>query len=84
MGFFAFGVGGLIQLVAFPIIRLFVRDRQERANLARDFIGWSFASLIGFLRLTRVLDYKVMGAERLERRGLLILPIIRRFSISCF
>lgn len=73
VGFFAFGVGGLLQLVVFPIVNFIVREPQVRSNLARDFIGWSFSSLIGFLRFTRVLDYKVTGAEKLQRRGLLIL-----------
>jgi len=65
VGFFAFGVGGLLQLVVFPVVNFIVREPQARSNLVRDFIGWSFSSLIGFLRFTRVLDYKVTGAEKL-------------------
>ncbi len=72
LGFVAFGIGGLIQLIVFPMLNVLVRDFRVRTNLARDFIAWSFASLIGFLRFSRLLDYKVIGAEKLNRRGLLI------------
>jgi len=74
LGFIAFGVGGLsIRVIFIPLRNLFVRDPEKRATIARDFIGWSFRSLVGFLRFTRVLDYKITGAEKLARPGLLIL-----------
>jgi hypothetical protein len=47
--------------------------RHQPATIAPDFIGWSFRSLGGFLRFTRVLDYKISGAEKFARPGLLIL-----------
>jgi 1-acyl-sn-glycerol-3-phosphate acyltransferase len=72
--FLAFDIGGLmVRMLFFPLLLVSVRDEQSRAEVARDFIGWSYRSLIAFLRSSGVLDYKVIGAEKLERPGLLIL-----------
>jgi 1-acyl-sn-glycerol-3-phosphate acyltransferase len=74
LAFVVFGVGGIgIRIILFPLVNLCVRDPQTCSALARDFIGWSFRCLVGFLRAFGVLDYKIVGAEKLERRGLLIL-----------
>lgn len=74
LGFVVFGVGGIgIRVILFPLVNLCVRDPQKCSALARDFIGWSFRCLVGFLRFFGVLDYEITGAEKLERRGLLIL-----------
>lgn len=72
--FVVFGLGGLaIGLIFFPLLHVLVRHPQSRAQVARDFIAWSFRCLVGFLRSSGVLDYKVIGAEKLDRHGLLIL-----------
>ena len=74
LAFVAFGIGGLmVRLLFFPLLLVWVRDPQSRAEVARDAIGWSFRCLVGFLRSSRVLDYKIIGAEKLRRHGLLIL-----------
>ena len=74
LAFVVFGVGGIrTRIILFPLVNLCVRDRQICSVLARDFIGWSFRCLVGFLRASGVLDYKIVGAEKLERGGLLIL-----------
>jgi 1-acyl-sn-glycerol-3-phosphate acyltransferase len=72
--FVVFGIGGLlIRLLLFPLLHVLARNETRRAEVARDFIGWSFRRLIAFLHSTGVLDYKLIGAEKLARRGLLIL-----------
>ena len=74
LSFTAFGIGGLLlRVLVFPLLSLFVRRRSMRVMLARDVIRLTFRLFIGFMRMLRVLRYDVVGVERLERRGLLIL-----------
>ena len=41
--FVVFGIGGLlIRLLLFPLLHVLVRNETRRAEVARDFIGWSF------------------------------------------
>ena len=74
ISFATFGIGGLLlRLVCFPALDLFVRDADRKARLARGLVQRSFGFFIEFMRVMRVLDYRVLGAERLQREGLLIL-----------
>jgi 1-acyl-sn-glycerol-3-phosphate acyltransferase len=71
--FSSFGLGGLaLRLIAFPMLRLFVRDPARRAVLAKALIRHTFRFFVGLMRLSGVLSLEVRGLEKLRRRGLLI------------
>lgn len=74
LGFAAFGLGSLLLGgVAFPAMRLLVRDRERRVRLARAVIHHLFRFLVGMMRFTGVLSVEVHGLERLRGGGSLIL-----------
>ncbi|KFN42932.1 lysophospholipid acyltransferase family protein [Arenimonas oryziterrae] len=74
LSFLSFGIGGVILwLLVFPLLSLLVRDLEVRSQKARAIIHRSFALFIGFMHRMGVLTYEIRGAERLERRGLLVL-----------
>lgn len=74
LSFLCFGIGGvLLWLLVFPLLSLLVRDRQRRGRLARRLIGRAFASFVELMRFLGVLTYEIRGAEKLQRRGLLVL-----------
>lgn len=69
-----FGVGGLLLRVAvFPLLNLFVWQRQKRIALARVVIRGTFRSFVWLMQALGVLRYEIIGLHRLEREGLLIL-----------
>lgn len=72
--FATFGLGGLLLgLIVFPPLFVLVRARARRAELARAAIHRCFAAFIEMMRRVGVLRYDIIGSERLQRRGLLIL-----------
>lgn len=72
--FAAFGIGGLVLgVLVFPLLRLLVRDRQRQGRIARRLIQRSFAAHFGLMHRLGVLSFEIHGAERLDRRGLLVL-----------
>lgn len=74
LSFSLFGVGGvLLWLVVFPLLTLCVRNRIDRGRYARATIRFCFARFIGVMRALGVLTYEIRGAERLQRRGMLVL-----------
>ncbi|TLF51793.1 1-acyl-sn-glycerol-3-phosphate acyltransferase [Halomonas urmiana] len=74
LSFTAFGIGGLvIGLAIAPLLRLSVRDNEERQRLARRFIRGVFRAFIGLMKGLGVLDYRLEGGERLDCPGRLIL-----------
>jgi 1-acyl-sn-glycerol-3-phosphate acyltransferase len=74
ISFASFGLGGVVLwLVVFPALALFVRDPVRRGRLAREVIRVTFASFVGLMHRLGVLTYEIHGAERLQRRGLLVL-----------
>lgn len=74
LSFVVFGIGGiLLRIIVFPILNIFIRERQMRIKLARHVIRISFRAFIGFMRGIGMLSYETAGLERLERSGLLIL-----------
>lgn len=70
--FVAFGVGGLLGGLLFPLLWL-VRDERRRRLLARRVVQRSFAAHVSLMHRLGVLTYEVEGRERLQRDGLLIL-----------
>jgi 1-acyl-sn-glycerol-3-phosphate acyltransferase len=74
LNFSIFGLGGLIlRVIVFPIINLVIWEQQLRMRLARGVIRYAFRAFIGLLRIVGILRYEIIGLERLERNGLLIL-----------
>ena len=67
IGFAVFGVAGLITgLVLFPLMFLFIRDRQVRKVKARRFIGTSFGLFIGMMKSLGVIDHDIGGRENIS------------------
>jgi 1-acyl-sn-glycerol-3-phosphate acyltransferase len=74
LSFVAFGIGGLLLgVVVFPLLRLLVWYDRGRVTFSREIIRWTFRGFIGLMRLLGVLRYEIIGLEKLNRRGLLIL-----------
>lgn len=74
LNFSIFGVGGLVlRIIVFPIINLVVWEQQLRMRLSRNVIRYAFRVFIGVLRLVGILRYEIIGLDKLERHGLLIL-----------
>ncbi|GAB2502118.1 lysophospholipid acyltransferase family protein [Arenimonas alkanexedens] len=74
LSFAVFGLGGaLLGLVFFPLLRLLVRDPARLEPLARRLIQRSFAGHVWLMRTLGVMSWEIHGAERLQRRGLLVL-----------
>lgn len=74
LSFLVFGLGGLVLGgVVFPVLRVFVPDGPKRHAIARGILRGAFRFFIELMRGVGVLSYRLVGFERLERRGLLIL-----------
>jgi 1-acyl-sn-glycerol-3-phosphate acyltransferase len=72
--FAVFGIGGLVlRALVFPLLHLIVRHRARRTALARAVIRVAFRTFIALMQGLGVLRYEIIGAQRLERDGLLIL-----------
>jgi len=67
LSFAVFGVGGLIMgLLIFPLLFVFIRDRQRRRLVARKLIGGAFGGFWGMMRALRVLDCRIEGREHMN------------------
>jgi len=72
--FSTFGLGGLaLRLVAFPLLRAAVWQERRRCELARDMIRLGLRAFVRLMCLVGVMTLEIRGAERLRRRGLLVL-----------
>jgi len=73
--FFVFGIGGLVYgLIVFPLMFIFVRNRESRRFAARRLIGWGFGAFVGLMKGVRVMDVRIKGSEHIDdgRRQLII------------
>jgi 1-acyl-sn-glycerol-3-phosphate acyltransferase len=74
LNFFLFGLGGLIlRVLVFPALNLLIWEHRLRTMLARRVIRYAFRVFIGMLRGVGILRYEIIGLEKLDRKGLLIL-----------
>ncbi|MBI3285453.1 MAG: 1-acyl-sn-glycerol-3-phosphate acyltransferase [Burkholderiales bacterium] len=74
LSFAAFGVGGLLLwALVFPVLHLMVRQPERRVACARAIIRLTFLAFVGLMRSLGVLRYEIIGREKLERGGMLIL-----------
>lgn len=74
LSFVSFGIGGIfLRVLVFPLLNFFIWNNQKRTIFARRIIRFTFSTFIGLMRGLGVLRYEVIGKQRLERNGLLIL-----------
>ena len=74
LSFFLFGTVGLFLGVAFfPALRLFVRRKEHQANVARRTIACTFRLFVGTMRNLGLLDYELLGFDKLNRKGLVVI-----------
>jgi len=67
LSFVLFGIGGVaIGVLVFPAIRILCRDNVLRRERARWLIHKSFALHLGTMKFLGVLDYRIVGLERLR------------------
>ncbi len=67
LSFIVFGVGGLIMgVLVFPLLFVFVRDSERRKFTARRLVGKAFGGFWEMMRVMRILDYKIEGAEHID------------------
>jgi 1-acyl-sn-glycerol-3-phosphate acyltransferase len=72
--FSGFGIGGLcLRLIAFPLLRVTVRSPAQRSALAKSLVHIALRAFVRMMSGLGVLSYEVRGAEKLRRRGLLLL-----------
>lgn len=72
--FIVFGAGGiLLGLLCMPLLFLVVRDPARRVRFSRFIVHHFFRFFIGLMNFVRVLSYEVVGVDKLQRPGLLIL-----------
>ncbi|MES2018959.1 MAG: lysophospholipid acyltransferase family protein [Pseudomonadota bacterium] len=74
ISFVTFGVGGLLlRVLVFPALTLLVRTPSRRIATARTIIRLTFRAFVALMRGLGVLRYEIVGLEKLDRGGLLIL-----------
>ncbi len=74
LAFACFGLGGmLLWLLVFPLQALLYRSALRRQQAARTVVQATFRLFIGWMRLLGLIRYQIHGADKLQRRGLLIL-----------
>lgn len=74
IAFASFGLACLaLGLLYFPLLSLLVRQRARRERLARLMVQRGFGLFVEWMRVLGLLRYRILGAERLQRKGLLIL-----------
>ncbi|WP_374675215.1 lysophospholipid acyltransferase family protein [Ideonella sp.] len=72
--FATFGVGGLmLRTLVFPVLGLMVTQPARRQRWARACISRAFRLFVRLMCGLGVMSIEIVGAERLQRRGLLIL-----------
>jgi len=74
ISFFLFGLGGLLlRVLAFPLIGIFILEKEHRVAAARNLIRFAFRGFVALMHGLGVLRYKVTGLHKLNREGLLII-----------
>jgi len=64
IGFFLFGLGGLvIGIVLFPLIFIFIRNRDARQTVARKLVSNAFKLFLVIVKGLGVLSYEIEGVE---------------------
>lgn len=71
--FAAFGLGCVLLLIVFPMLRLVIRNQAARSRQSKAVIHCAFQCFIGLMHGLGVLRFEIIGRERLNRTGLLVL-----------
>jgi len=74
LSFFSFGVGGLLLWVfVFPVLSLLPGNRRQRVSRGQKTVSYSFYVFIGLMHRLGVMTYEIVGLEKLNRPGQLII-----------
>ena len=73
ISFTSFGIGGvLLWLLVFPLLSLWPGNRDQKTRRAQFTVHISFYAFIGLMHRLGVMTYEVIGLEKLNRPGQLI------------
>lgn len=74
LSFFCFGVGGLLLWgLVFPVLSLLPGNQQQRVNWCQKVVCCSFYVFIGLMHRLGVMTYEIVGLDKLNRPGQLII-----------
>jgi len=72
--FFSFGLGGLLLwALVFPVLSVLPGDHRQRISRGQKVVHYSFYFFIGLMHRMGVMTYEIVGLEKLNRPGQLIL-----------
>ncbi len=74
ISFFCFGVGGfLLWVLVFPVLSLWSGSREQKIRRGQAVVHYSFYVFIGLMHRLGVMTYDIIGLEKLNRSGQLII-----------
>ncbi|MFZ2311497.1 MAG: lysophospholipid acyltransferase family protein [Methylobacter sp.] len=72
--FFSFGVGGLLLwILVFPVLSVLPGNQLQRISRGQKVVHYSFYVFIGLMHRMGVMTYEIVGLEKLNRPGQLII-----------
>jgi 1-acyl-sn-glycerol-3-phosphate acyltransferase len=74
LSFFSFGAGGLLLwALVFPVLSLLPGDTRQKVSRGQKTVCYSFYVFIGLMHRLGVMTYEIVGLEKLNRPGQLII-----------
>ncbi|MDO9168002.1 MAG: lysophospholipid acyltransferase family protein [Methylobacter sp.] len=74
VSFFSFGVGGLLLwALVFPVLSLLPGNRLQKVSRGQKIVHYSFYVFIGLMHRLGVMTYDIVGLDKLNRPGQLII-----------
>ncbi len=74
LGFVLFGMGGLVlSMFVFPLIFITIHSNTRRQRVSRLVIYWAFGIFLNLMRMLGLISFQIEGAEKLTRKGVLII-----------
>lgn len=74
LSFFCFGVGGLLLWgLVFPVLSLLPGNPRQKISRGQKTVSYSFYVFIGLMHRLGIMTYEVVGLEKLNRPGQLII-----------
>lgn len=71
--FFSFGLGGLLLwLLVFPLLSVLPGTRRQKTSRGQRVVHYSFYAFIGLMHRLGIMTYEIVGLEKLNRPGQLI------------
>jgi hypothetical protein len=72
--FFSFGLGGLLLwLLVFPALSALPGSRRQKVSRGQRVVHYSFYAFIGLMHRLGIMTYEIVGLEKLNRPGQLII-----------